>query len=294
MTLYLWIDLPLSSDKMIQSENKFSASGNTQIYYQCWLPEEPPKATIVIVHGGGDHSGRFGNVVNFLVPKGFGIYMFDLRGHGKSPGKRGHIKSWDIFRNDLSLFLELTHENHPEIPLFLLGHSMGGVIVLDYTLRFQKYITAVICSSPAIGEIGISPFLIKLARILNGVWPSLVLPTGLIVPHLSRDNEFIRATLADPYYHSKSTPRFGMEMIETVEYIRKNASSYSLPLYLIHGTGDKIASIEGSRKFVNNLKYSKATYKEYKDGYHELFNDTNKEVVLIDLVNWLERITGQF
>lgn len=275
---------------MKNNQNKFK-SGNIELFYQSWLPGDSVKAVVIIVHGGGDHSGRFSNVVDHFLPEGYGIYMFDLRGHGQSPGKRGHIHAWDEYRQDLAVFIDLVHNQFLNLPLILFGHSMGGAIVLDYCLRRQDHIDAVIVTSPAIGKLGISPLLFQLARILDKVWPSLVLPTGLVVPHLSRDTAFIHKTQSDPLYHSRSTPRFGMEMMKAIEFIQKNAQDFTLPLYLIHGTGDKIASIEGSRKFVSQLPPTNVTYTEYEAGYHELFNDLDKEKVLTQLLHWMNRVS---
>lgn len=269
-------------------------SANTDLFYQSWFPDGESRAVILIVHGGGDHSGRFGNVTDYFLPAGYGIFMFDLRGHGQSPGKRGHINSWEEYRHDLKAFLEFVHGKVPGLPKILMGHSMGGALVLDYCLRVQHHIHAVLVTSPAIGKLGISPFLIGLARIMDKVWPSLVLPTGLVVPHLSRDSKFILKTQADPLYHSLSTPRFGMELLRTISYIQSNAANFALPLYLIHGTGDLIASIAGSRQFVKNVNPGLITYKEYEGGYHELFNDLDKATVLQDMKIWLECITASF
>jgi alpha-beta hydrolase superfamily lysophospholipase len=272
---------------MINKKETFTASGKLKLFFQSWLPGNKIWGVVVIVHGGGDHSGRFENVVTALVPGGFGVYIFDLRGHGRSPGKRGHINAWDEYRHDLSIFLELVSRRHPEIPLFLFGHSMGGVIVLDFCIRRPPEVNGVMCTSPAIGELGIPRLLFFLAKILDRVWPSLVLPNGLHVPHLSRDKEFVRKTKADPLYHTRSTPRLGMELLKTVEFIHENAAEFNLPLFLIHGDDDRIASVEGSRKFIRHMKHSGVSHKEYKGGYHELFNDLDKKTVLNDLVAWL-------
>ena len=272
---------------MINQQGTFTGHGKTDLFYQSWLPDQNMQAALIIIHGGGDHSGRFENVVNAVVPDGFGIYMFDLRGHGKSPGKRGHINSWQEYRDDLSAFVELVRPMNPEVPLFLFGHSMGAIIALDYCIRHQPDFAGVICTSPAIGKLGIPPFLFRLAKVLDKTWPSLVLPNRLVVPHLSRDADFIKRTQADPLYHTLSSPRFGMEMLKTIDFVHANASSFKLPFYLIHGQDDKIASIEGSRRFKANLSHPDVIFKTYEGGYHELFNDLDKETVLNDLKEWL-------
>ena len=272
---------------MINKKESFAASGKLELFFQSWLPEKNTRAVVVIVHGGGDHSGRFVNVIDALVNSGFAVFMFDLRGHGHSPGKRGHINAWDEYRDDLHIFLNLVRTRYPEAPLFLFGHSMGGVIVLDYCRRKNPELHGVICTSPAIGELGIPRFLLLLAEVLDRLWPSLVLPNGLHVPHLSRDKEFVRKTKADPLYHTLSTPRLGMELLKTVEFIHKNVALFNLPLCLVHGDDDKIASVEGSRKFIRHMNHNDVYYQEYIGGYHELFNDLEKEVVLKDLVAWM-------
>lgn len=274
---------------MKHEEGFFTGSGAIKLFCQSWLPDSDAKATVLIVHGGGDHSGRFGNVTDFLVPEKFAVYAFDWRGHGRSPGIRGHINNWRELRDDLQHFIKLVHEKHPAVPLFLFGHSMGGVIVLDYCLHHTKHISGVICTSPAIGRLGISPVLWQLAKFLNKIWPSLSTPTGLNISKLSHDPDFIKYTKNDPLYHRKATPRFGMEVKKTVDFIQDHAAEFTLPSFFIHGTTDEIASIEGSRRFVKNTENSGLKYKEYDGGYHELFNDTMKNQVLGDIVVWLNQ-----
>jgi alpha-beta hydrolase superfamily lysophospholipase len=275
---------------MNQSENTFPGFDGIKLFYQSWLPKVEPKAAIIIVHGGGDHSGRFGNVVNFLVPNQYAVYALDWRGHGQSPGIRGHVDKWVLLRDDLGEFIKLINEQHPTIPLFLFGHSMGGVIVLDYCLHDTTRIHGVICTSPAIGQLGISPVLWQIAKLLDRIWPSLSFPTRLDITKLTHDNGFIRYTKNDPLYHRKASPRFGMEVKKTVDAIHQNADKILLPMFLVHGTADEIVSIEGSRTFVQNSNNSNLEYMEYEGGYHELFNDTMKEKVLGDILDWLDKI----
>jgi alpha-beta hydrolase superfamily lysophospholipase len=275
---------------MNHGEYMFQGFDGLELYYQCYLPDTSPKATIIIVHGGGDHGGRFGNVVNRLVPGQLAVYAMDWRGHGRSPGIRGHVNSWGELRKDLGEFIKLVNEQHPNIPLFLFGHSMGGVIVLDYCYYDTTNISGAVCTSPAIGQLGISPLLWQIAKLLDKVWPSVSLPTGLDFSKLSHDEDFIRYTKNDPLYHRKASPRFGMEVSKTVEFIHQNTGKFSLPMFLIHGTADEIVSIEGSRRFVQNSINPDLEYKEYNGGYHELFNDTMKQQVLNDILYWINRV----
>lgn len=276
---------------MIHQEYQFTSSG-TNLYCQHWLPHNKLKAKVVVIHGGGDHSGRFQHITDYFIPRGYGVFIFDLRGHGRSPGKRGHIESWSVFRKDVGNFIGFIQENHPAHPLILFGHSMGAAIVLDYCLHSTTSIDGVIATSPAIGKLGIPAILFPLARFLNKFLPSLVLPNGLNISHLSRDKDFVRKTKKDPLYHTKSTPRLGMELMKTIESIQDHAPAFKLPLLVVHGTGDRIASIEGSRFFVQSVKSNKVTYQEFCDGYHELFNDLDKIRVLEVLVDWMDQLVN--
>jgi len=275
---------------MKQQTATFNVEGDINIFYRSWFPVAEPEAVIIIVHGGGDHSGRYKNVVNYLIPFNYAVFAFDWRGHGLSPGKRGHIDDWQILRNDLSEFIKIVKGRLPVIPLFLFGHSMGGMMVLDYCMRYNPAIAGVICTSPAIGELAISPFLWAIARLLDKILPGLVLPTGLDISKLSHDEDFVKQTGSDPLYHSKATPRFGMEVKKTVAYIHENAAIFSIPLLLVHGTADEIVSIEGSRNFAGKVNHTGFTYKEYPDGYHELFNDVMKDEVLADIQQWIKSV----
>ena len=279
---------------MIHREEKFQGYKGVKLYYQSWLPDEGPKAVIIVVHGGGDHSGRFSNVVDRLIPQRYAVYAMDWRGHGRSPGIRGHVNSWGELRKDLGIFIKLVHNKHPDFPLFLFGHSMGGVIALDYCLHDTSHISGVVCTSPAIGELGISPILWQLAKLMDKILPALSMPTGLNIQKLSHDQDFVEYTKNDQLYHRKATPRFGIEVAKTVSFIHQKANTLLLPIFLIHGTADEIVSIEGSRSFVSNSNNPNLQYKEYPGGYHELFNDTMKEKVMEDIISWLgKKHSGQ-
>jgi alpha-beta hydrolase superfamily lysophospholipase len=276
---------------MEHSESTFTGAGQLALYWQRWLPAEPPHAVIVIIHGIGEHSGRYRQIVNYFVPRGYAIFTFDLRGHGRSPGQRGYIKHWDDFRTDVTAFLAIVRQHCPSLPLILFGHSMGGVIALDYSLRFPQVLHGVIASSPAIGDVTVAPVLWFVAKILDRVWPtfSLSTQTGGVEWKVTRDLEVLRVDANDPYIHSKATPRLAMQIKHTVTWIQTHAREWTLPLLVVHGTGDNIASPNGSRQFVKQIIAPDVTYREYDGGYHELFNDIIREQVLTDTEAWLAR-----
>ncbi len=229
------------------------------------------------------------NLVTSLVPCGYSLHSFDLRGHGRSPGQRGHIDSWDEFRDDLMAFFDAVVPEGSGLPRFLLGHSMGGVIVLDYCLRKQPQLEGLICLAPAIGDLGVPAALWFIARSLERFWPRFSLGTQLQLKYISRDPDVLRNALNDPLCSRKASARLGMQFKQTIEWIQAHAGDISLPLLIVHGTADRIANPEGSRRFIRNVNFPDAELKEYEGGYHELHNDIIKEQVLADLEQWLAR-----
>jgi alpha-beta hydrolase superfamily lysophospholipase len=158
-------------NQMQHEEGTFTGTGDLSLVWQAWLPDEPPRAVLVIVHGFGEHCGRYRHLVDYLVPRGFAIYGFDLRGHGRSEGQRGAINSWDEFREDVARFLHLVREAQPDSPLFLMGHSMGGLIVSNYAVNDQSGLTGVILSSPQLAQPHVAPLLHAASRVLSKIRP---------------------------------------------------------------------------------------------------------------------------
>lgn len=274
---------------MIHQEGTFSGHGGLELYYQRWRPEGEVKATLAIVHGHGEHSGRYSNVVDWFVPRGYAVYAFDLRGHGRSAGPRGHVERWDEFREDVSAFLALVREREPGQPLFLMGHSMGGLIVLEYVLHYPQGLTGVIASGPLLSQPGISPFLIKLSRVLSSLAPRLALKTGLDATALSRDPAIVEAYVNDPLVHSFATARLGTELAKAVEWTQTHAADLALPCLIVHGGDDRICLPEGSRVFFENIAFADKERQVYEGYYHEVFNEVGKEQVFAAVEAWMER-----
>ena len=217
------------------------------IFYQCWDPKPQLRAVIAIVHGVLEHSGRNANVVNFLVPHGYALWAFDLRGHGRSPGQRGYIQQWSEFRKDLGAFLELIRTRDGDTPVFLLGHSMGGLIALEYCLHYPEGLQGVILSGPAIGEISLSPLLRKLSWVLDLIWPSMPLTPTLDISAISRDPAVIQGRKEDPLVHQTGTPRLAMEIMKAIAWVQAHADELRLPMLIVQGTADRLTHPDGSR-----------------------------------------------
>ncbi|MDX2217382.1 MAG: alpha/beta hydrolase [Oculatellaceae cyanobacterium bins.114] len=277
---------------MYYQEGTFQSSDDLRLYYQYWHPETPVRAVLAIAHGMGGHSGLFGNVVQALVPKGYAVFGYDARGNGRSLGQRGYINAWSEFREDLGLFVQWVKTKQPERPVFLLGHSVGAVVVLDYGLRCPqqaKTLQGVIISAPIIGSTGVSPIKIGLGQLLSNIYPRFSLSTGLRSDLGARDPAIVERYRTDPLRHSQVTARFGTEFLTTVAWVHAHATDWQLPLLILQGGSDRVALPDGGRRFFEQAGCLDKEQHEYPDAYHELFDDLDHQVVLADLENWLER-----
>ncbi|MCF2149459.1 lysophospholipase [Desmonostoc muscorum LEGE 12446] len=273
-------------------EGTFQGVGKLELYYQSWYPEGKVKAILAIVHGLGAHSDRYDNVTQHLIPKEYAVYSFDLRGHGRSPGQQGHINSWSEFREDLRAFLEFIKTQQPGSPIFLLGHSLGSVIVLDYTLRYPQEASAlqgVITLAPALGKVGVSKIRLLIGKLLSRVWPRFTLNTGLDVSAASRDEKILAAYAQDSLRHTRASARLATEFLTTVDWVNAHVADWQLPLLILHGGADRVTLPEGGKIFCQRVSCPDKLRIEYPGAYHELQNDLNYQEVLADLENWLER-----
>jgi len=274
---------------MDHAEGTFSGFEGLELYYQRWGLEGGAKAALTVVHGFGEHSGRYGNVVDWFVPKGYAVYAFDLRGHGRSPGSRGYINTWDEFREDVRAFLAYVREQEPGRAVFLLGHSMGGLIVLEYVLHYPEGLVGVISSGPVLAQVGVSPLLVMMSKVLSGVLPRLTLDSGLDATAISRDTSVVDAYVNDPLVHSLGTPRLGTALTQAFEWTQMHAAEMTVPCLIVHGSADRLAPPEGSRVFYESMTIADKERRVYEGAYHEVFNDFGKEQVLADVERWMER-----
>ena len=269
-------------------ELSFLGYGGIELFYRRWRPGASPKAVLPIVHGHGEHSGRYANVADWFVPRGYSVYAVDLRGHGRSQGKRGALGDFGEYREDVRAFLELVQEAEPA-PAFLLGHSLGGLIALDYALRGSDGLAGIVASGPVLSAPGVSPFLLWLSKILAQLWPGLTLESGLDTSALSRDPAVVEAYVNDPLVHSKGSARMASEMMRTVDWTQAQAGELALPCLIVHGSEDRLCPPGASRVFIENVTFADKEYIEYEGYFHEVYNDLGKEQVFADVEAWLER-----
>jgi len=274
---------------MQHTEGSFRGVDGIELCYQAWRPEAAPRAVLAVTHGFGEHSGRYKNVVDHFVPRGYAVYGYDLCGHGRSPGKRGFIRAWSDYRGGTAAFLKMVAEKEPRRPLFLYGHSLGGLIVLDYVLHTPEGLKGVIASGPSLGAPGISPFLLALSRILSVILPSFAMDTKLDATTISRDPLVVKAYKEDPLVHSMGTARLGGEMNATVQWTQAHAQDIRLPLLIIQGAEDRLAPAQDSRRFFDHVTYADKERIEYPGGFHEPHNDMEYPKVMADVERWVER-----
>ena len=274
---------------MTHAEGTFGGAFGLELSWQSWRPETEPRAALVIVHGFGEHSGRYMNVVNHLLPLGYAVHAFDHRGHGRSPGQRGHIDEWAQFRGDVGAFLRFVGEREPSLPLFLMGHSLGGLIVLEFVLHSPEGIRGAIASGPALAQVGISPALLALGRVMSHIWPKFALDTKLDANLISRDPSVVKVYRDDPLVHSRASARLGAELERAMAWTHAHASGWRTPLLILHGGGDRLVPAQGSRAFFEKIPFPDKELHVYEGGYHEPHNDLQRAEVLADLAGWLER-----
>jgi len=271
-------------------ESWFRGAGGAELRYRVWRMIDEVRAVLVLVHGYGEHSGRYGNLVKPLVELGYGIYAYDHRGHGESPGDRGHIMSWGDYREDLQRFVSLVQEQEKDAPLFLYGHSMGGLIVLDYSIRHPEGLVGVIVSGPPIQPVGVAePYQVFLAKLLSRIRPTYSMSLGFDAPALSRDEAVVKAYEEDPLVHCVASVRWGTESLEAIEWVKTHAEALSLPVLLVHGGADRVSSAKGSRWLFEQLAMEDKTLRVYPGVYHEPHNDLEPEHLVEDVSKWLAR-----
>lgn len=274
---------------MVHGDGRLTGPDGLELYYQFWFPATSIQGVVGIIHGLGSHSGLFPTVVRGLVAAGYGVYGLDLRGHGQSPGQRGYIQRWSELTGDGRCFWRLMTTNHPDTPCFLLGHSLGAVIVLDLALQANLLPAGVIAMAPAIGPVGISPLKLGLGRLLSWVWPRFTLDTGIPEGAGSHDPVIMAIYANDPLRHTKGTARLVTEFLGATQRLRSQLSRLRVPVLLLQGSADPVALPQGSRQLWEQLTMADKEYREYPGGLHDLHNDSCAEVMTLDLVHWLNR-----
>ncbi len=270
------------------TEGTFPGADGLALFYRAWLPPDPPRAVLLFVHGHGEHCGRYGGVVDALVPRGFAVYGFDLRGHGLSPGMRGHINAWREYREDVAACLARIHADLPGAPVFLWGYSLGALIALEYAIHAPDKLRGLIVMGAPFQPTGVAkPHLVLLAKALSFVLPAYQIRLGLSVGKATHDPAVAQAGLKDPLMHPWATARWGTACMKAVDFILAHPAEVRLPLLILHGEADPYNAVAGARAYFERVTFPDKTLLTYPEAAHELHNDLGREQVIADMGAWM-------
>ena len=276
---------------MSHIEFEKSSFDGLRLYFQGWQSEHELKGVISLVHGLGEHSGRYSTWAGLLNQAGYTVLSYDLRGHGKSGGQRGHISSFDDYMKDTALLLDEAKKRYPEAAQFLYGHSLGGIIVTNYVLRKKPQLNGVIVSGLANKtSLQEQKGKIILAKVLGSIVPKMSMSTGLVPATISKDPQVVEKYIHDPMVHNKASVGFAKASMDAINYDDQHAQEWELPVLFMHGELDKLGYADGSREFSGKIK-GDCTLKIWPGMYHEVHNEPEKDQVLDYLCKWLDAHT---
>jgi acylglycerol lipase len=273
-------------------------SDGVRLYARWWKPSAAAKAIVCLVHGGCEHSGRYAHLANALTRSGYLVAAIDLRGHGRSPGRRVFIRSFGEYLTDVRSLLSQAAKQAPGRRVFLLGHSLGGLIATLFVIAERPAIAGLVLSGPFLefGQ-GISKPAIKLARIMGRLVPTITISKALDTAAVSRNPEVVNAYAKDPLVHHGGIPLgTGAEVIKAVAEVDTRMEEVRVPLLVFHGTADRLAAVKGSRQLYSRAASADKTLRLCEGLFHEVFNEPERETLLDELVRWLNQhndIPGQ-
>jgi alpha-beta hydrolase superfamily lysophospholipase len=277
----------VTADLQNYSEETVELPGGIKLFLRSWRPSESARALVVIVHGFNAHSGQYQWVAEQFTRAGLAVYAPDLRGRGQSTGERFYVDKFTDYVDDVTTVVALAKARNPGLPVFLLGHSAGGVVSCLYTLSHQAELAGFVCESFAF-QIPTPDFAVA---VLKGV--SHLLPHAHLVKlkneDFSRDPDVVSAMNADPVIADESqSASTGAELARADDKLKNEFPLFTLPLLILHGTADKVTKASGSQLFFDSARSTDKTLKLYEGHYHDLLNDIGKEQVMTDVLDWIQ------
>ena len=272
---------------MTEASGSFAGVGGRRIFWHSWTPAEAARGAIVLVHGVGEHSGRYEHVVARLLDEGYAVHASDHRGHGRSDGPRAFIEDMDDVVADVDTLVNRAVASHPGVPLFMLGHSMGGLISLRYALAHQERLSGLILSAALAAIESVAKPLELVGRALSVLAPHT--PLIAIDPSLvSRDPAVVAAYVSDPLvHHGKLPARTAAQLADAVERFPTTVGAITVPTLILYGTADGLCPPAGSDMLAQRIGSADATVKAYDGLFHEILNEPERDTVLDDIVAWL-------
>jgi alpha-beta hydrolase superfamily lysophospholipase len=279
---------------MKHSDDRFSGVGGHSIYFQCWEPEAMPGAVLLVAHGAGEHSARYLPLAEFFTGNNYAVAAMDHCGHGYSEGRPGYVDAFGDYLADFRVFHQRVAARFPQVPIFLLGHSMGGLIASNYLLQHQGEFAGAIMSGAAI-KTDLQPGLVQmlLLKLLAVVAPRLGM-LKLDASGVSRDAAVVRDYIDDPLvFHGKMSARMLRELFVGMHAVQSQAAAITLPMLILHGGADAMTAPEGSRFLHQQISSSDKTLTIYPGLFHEIFNEPERIDVLTQVLDWCEtRLPG--
>lgn len=271
------------------SAQKLPTPEGGHLHFQSWLPDAPPRAAVLLVHGVGEHSGRYDWLAQRLAEHGLAVHAWDHRGHGLSSGRRGHIESWKDYRQDLRQALDQARTiSPPPLPLFLLGHSMGALVALDATLQLDLPLTGLALCGVPMQPAGLTrPHLLVLARLLSRLWPTFPLRLPIQPDQLTTRAPDLADLATDPLLHGQVTVRWATEALRTLDAARAATPRLSLPLLVLHGGQDPLNRVEGAQWLHQQAGSLDKTLHIYPRSRHEPHQDLEREDLVRDFLTWV-------
>lgn len=269
--------------------HQISAADGTLLYVTDYLlPAAHARGGIMLMHGLGEHSGRYRHLARFFNDCGLSVRCYDHRGHGRSQGSRGDVINGDPMLQDAEILFDDFALRFPEPP-FLFGHSMGGLFAARFALAHLSPLRGLILSSPALA-LRLSGFQSRMLQIMHAIAPSFGVPNGLSAAYLSHDPKVVSAYKSDPLVHKKISARLLRSMLSSIEFCQSHAGSLTIPTLMLIAGDDRLVDAEGSKRFFAQLPPGLAEMHVYDDMYHEVFNEVESQRPLGDMKAWLERV----
>ena len=281
---------------MITFDAKLHGNDGTAFYIRGWEPNNKmPKAVLALIHGLGEHTGRYLHVGKTMTDAGYALVGFDLRGHGRSGGSRGHFPSMDAVMQDIRQFFKYLVQRYPDLPHFLYGHSLGGLLSLTYALHYHTGLNGVVVTGAALrSPLQEQKVKVAMANVLGSLLPTFTLPSGLDATTISRDADVVKKYVNDQFVHDKTSLGLGKAAIKAIEYCFAHAKEFKPPLLIMHGAADKLTYPSGSEDFARlaSENNNDVTLKLWDGLYHEVHNEPEKAEVLKVMIEWMEKRLG--
>lgn len=268
-----------------RAESPFRGAHGQVLFRRAWLPPEPERV-LLFVHGFAEHSGRYEHVATWFAARGCAVHAYDQQGHGHSEGPRGHARRFGDLLDDLEQHLDTLRRAHSGLPVFVVGHSMGGLVAATFARERQAEVAGYVLSGPAL-SVRVSRANAIFARVARHLAPRLTRSAGIPPEALSRDPEVVRAYIEDPLVFEAISVSLAAGLLEAAQRTLAGAAEVRAPMLLLHGEADRLCPVEGSRRFYEKLAVPDKRLCVYPGLYHEIFNEPEQLRVFQDLLDWL-------